>query len=413
MKRPPRTPRALALLIALAALPGLASARADPAPKAASAPADEGEGLLSLGKSLAERGDLPTAEMAYRRVLDGPASTSAELNSALLGLARTYRKEGDSSKAAALYERFIKDSPADDRLPDAYLELGRTLRAMGANKLALNRFYSVINSTLKLPQSGLGHYESLARTAEYEIAETFYENGEFDRAGAYFSRLQLLDLSASDRAHASFMAAHSQILAGDLETGCKSLHLYIETWPADENVPEARYLLATTLRRMNRPQEALAAVMALLRQEKQLLAADPPTWAYWRRRTGNLLANDFFQSGDTMSALAIYKSMIGLDAAPEWQLPVLYQVALCHERLFDYDEATASYRKIVAASAEAKPAPSPEIVELAQMAAWRIQHIEWLQSTNTTLASFLSIPTNTPGAQAHPADAPAPGGKER
>ncbi len=413
MKRRPRRTRALALLVALSAFPGMASAGAEPAAKGEAAPVDEASGLLNLGKSLSDRGDLPSAEMAYRQVLDGPASTQAELNSALLGLARAYRKEGNTTKAAALYERFIKDSPADDRLPDAYLELGRTLRAMGANKLALNRFYSVINSTLKLPQSGLGHYESLARTAEYEIAETYYENGEYDRAGAYFSRLQLLELSATDRAHASFMAAHSQILAGDLETGCKSLHLFLETWPSNENVPEARYLLATTLRKMNRPQEALAAVMDLLRQEKQLLAADPQTWAYWRRRTGNLLANDFFQSGDTMSALSIYRSMIGLDDAPEWQLPVLYQVALCNERLFDFGEASAAYQKIIAAAAAAKPAPSPEIAELAQMASWRLQHIEWLQSTDTTLASFLSIPNSARDAASHAAAAPAGAGTAR
>ena len=71
--------------------------------------------------------------------------------------------------------------------------------------------------------------------------------------------------------------------------------------------------------------------MELLRQEKRLDSSDPQTWTYWQRRTGNLLANDFFQSGDMMSALAIYKSMLNLGTGPDWQLPVLYQVALCQD----------------------------------------------------------------------------------
>jgi tetratricopeptide (TPR) repeat protein len=186
------------------------------------------------------------------------------------------------------------------------------------------------------------------------------------------------------------MAAHSQVLAGDLEGGSKSLHSFLETWPDDENVPEARYLLASTLRKLKRPQEALTTVMDLLRQEKRLDGTDPQTWSYWQRRTGNLLANDFFQSGDTMSALSIYKVMINLGTGPDWQLPVLYQVALCQERLFDFKEASDGYSKIVAAVA-AQPSASPEMTELAQMSSWRLSHVEWLQSTDVKLAGFASV----------------------
>jgi TolA-binding protein len=378
--------------MALAARPGAVSAGAESAPKAEAAPSDEGQGLLKLGASLTERGDCESAVIAYRRVLDGRDFPLAEQGSAMFGLARTYRKAGDPTKAAALYEKFIKEFPSDDCLPDAYLELGRTLRSMGANKLALNRFYSVINSTLKLPPTGFAHYQSLARTAEYEIAETFYENGDYARAGEYFKRLQLLNLSPADTARASFMAAHSLILAEDLQNGCKSLHLFLETWPGNENVPEAEYLLATTLRRLKKPQESLAIVLDLLRQEKSKDGADPQVWAYWQRRTGNLLANDFFQSGDTMSALSIYQGMIGLGVEPEWQLPVLYQVGLCQERLLNLEAAGAAYRRIIEVAGAAGASPKPEIAELAQMAQWRLKHIEWLQNTDMKLVSFAGIP---------------------
>ncbi len=389
MRRYFRMARALALFLSLSGSTGRASAEtAAPRPAAAKPAVTEGEGLLILGGRLTDRGDFSSAEVAYRQVLDRTDFSEAEQKSALLGLARAFRKGGDSTKAVALYETFVKDYPTDDRIPDALLELGRTLRSIGAYKMALNRFYSVINSTLKLPQKGFEHYRSLARTAEYEIAETYIETGDYVQSGRYFARLQLLDLSASDRARASFMAAQSQLLSGDAQAATKSLFSFLQAWPADENAPEARYLLATTLRKLNRSQEALTVALELLRQEKRLEAGQPQKWSYWQRRTGNLLANDFFQSGDTASALMIYQTMIGLGTEPEWQLPVLYQVALCEERLFEFQKAADAYHKIVDGAEAMKSGPNPEIAELAQMSKWRLNHIEWLQNTESKVASL-------------------------
>jgi TolA-binding protein len=413
MSRRLRVVRALALILSLN-LTALRTAAevtsAVPAPPTAKPQPTEGEGLINLGGRLSDRSDFSSAEVAYRQVLDGPNFSKAEQASALIGLARTYRRGGDATKAAASYEAFVKDFPTDERIPDALLELGRTLRSIGAYKMALNRFYSVINTTLKLPQKGFEHYQSLARTAEYEIAETYIETGDYVQSGRYFARLQLLDLSAADRARASFMAAQSQLLAGDAQTASKSLFAFLEAWPNDENTPEARYLLATTLRKLNRSQEALSVALDLLRQEKRADANEPQKWSYWQRRTGNLLANDFFQSGDTASALTIYQSMIGLGPEPEWQLPVLYQVALCEERLFEFQKAADAYRKIIDGSEAMKSGPNAEIAELAQMSKWRLNHIEWLQSTEAKMASF----SDPPGAStaARPKDvasvAPSP-----
>lgn len=388
--------RYTALVLATALCLGqLAAEDAAPAPPPApekigdkAAQADDGVGLINLGTSLSDRGDYASAETAFRKILDEKGYTKAERSTALLSLARSYRRAGDSTKAVATYESFVKDFPADERQPDALLELGRTLRSIGAYKMALSRFYSVINSTLKLPQKGFEHYQALARTAEYEIAETYIETGDYVQSGRYFARLQLLDLSPSDRARASFMAAQSQLLSGDTQSAVKSLFAYLEAWPTDENAAEARYLLATTLRKLNRSQEALTVALELLKKEKNADANKPQKWSYWQRRTGNLLANDFFQSGDTGNALSIYQGMLTLGTEPEWQLPVLYQIALCEERLFDFPKAAETYHKIVDGAENMKSSQTSEIGELAQMAKWRLNHIEWLQSTETKIASL-------------------------
>jgi TolA-binding protein len=381
-----------------------APATAAPAPAISGGRAAEIHGLLNLGASLTERGDYEGAEIAYRQVLDDSAAAPTDTKSALLGLAHMHRRQGALTKAAAIYEKFLKEYPGDDRSPDALLELGRTLRSMGAYKTAIARFYSVINSTLKLPAEGFTHYERLAKTAQFEIAETHFQAGEFEEAGKFFSRLSLLDLVPADQAHAHFMAAYALHLQGDKEGAVAMLRAYLEQWPDDENTPEARYLLATNLRALNRTQEAFAATLELLRAEKSRVAANPKRWAYWQRRTGNQLANDFFENGDILDAQAIYAGLAALSSDPAWQLPVTYQVALCYERLGAADRARESYKKIVD-SVGAQPAPA--LQELAQLAAWRLAQLDWHDTINRQVTSLIDTSTGRPQAPAIAPKTPA------
>jgi tetratricopeptide (TPR) repeat protein len=350
----------------------------------------EAQGLVNLGGNLTDRGDFPAAEIAYRQVLNGNAPLEPT-KSALLGLARMHRKQGYLTKAAAIYERYLKDYPSDERVPDALLDLGRTLRDMGAPRLAIARFYNVINSTLKLPSdTGFEHYQLLAKTAQFEVAETHFQSGDFAEANKFFSRLRMLDLAPADRARAHFKAGYSLQLSGDLEGAITTLRAYIEQSPEDENVPEARFLVATTLRKLNRAQEALTATLELLRAEHTRSAADAKRWNYWQRRTGNQLANDFFQSGDIVNALSIYSSLASLGEDASWRVPVNYQVALCYERLGDIDRAKVAYQAIVA---EAGESPSSEIADIARMAKSRLAHVDWRNHTDRQVSALFDSHT--------------------
>jgi TolA-binding protein len=322
--------------------------------------------------------------------LNAPDAAPAELTRGLLGLARMHRKKGELTKAAAIYERFLKDNPGDERTPDALLELGRTLRDLGVYKMAIARFYSVINSTLKLPAEGFDRYQVLAKTAQFEIAETHFLAGEFAEANKFYTRLRLLDLAPADRARAHFKAGYALRLQGDLEGATTTLKAYIAQWPDDENIPEARYLLAVSLRELKRPQEAFAETLELLRTEKSRIASDPKRWAYWQRRTGNQLANDFFETGDTLNAHAIYAGLLELSPDPAWRLPITYQLALCYERLGITDRARTSYRSIVEG---AGATPPPDLAELARMAAWRIEHLEWREKVGQQISKFFDHTT--------------------
>jgi len=262
---------------------------------------------------------------------------------------------------------------------------------MGVYKLAITRFYNVINSTLKLPTSeGFARYQLLAKTAQFEIAETHFQAGEFAEAAKFFARLRLLELAPADRARATFMSAYALRLQGNLEEAVTAFTTFISQWPADENVPESRYLLAVTLRELKRPQEAFRAVLDLLHAEKSRVANDPKRWAYWQRRTGNQLANDFFEAGDMLNAHAIYSGLVELSPEPSWRLPIVYHLALCHERLGLPERARTSYQSIIDG---AGPTPAPDLAELAKMSSWRIEHLAWRDQTVQQVTAFFESNT--------------------
>ncbi len=360
-----------------------------PSPQQAASP-EEIASLVRIGMTKVDQGDYVSAELAFRQVLAEKATPEQD-HTALMGLGRTYRKKSEFTKAAAVYETLVKQSPEDPLLPIVYLELGRTLRALGAYKPAIARFYSVINTTLKLPEDNSDNYRQLARTAQFEIAETYFQAGDYEQANRYFSRLKLLDLAPEDRARAHFKSIYALTLSGEHDKAIVGFRAYLDQNPMDENVPEARYLLSVSLRQLGRFNESLAAALELLRAEKKYSQSDPKRWAYWQRKTGNQLANQFYEQGDFGSALVIYQNLANLSAEPAWRLPVLYQIGLCNERLHLYDRARECYQTIVDGTAT-PPAGQPprrqEFVDLYEMADWRLKHLTWSQTSEAQLKNL-------------------------
>lgn len=358
---------------------------------------EEVKGLLKLGQSLTDRADYEAGEIAYRQVLK-LTTEDEEVLGALFGLAKLHRKQGSLIKSIAIYQRMIKDYKDDPLLPDALLELGRAQREIGAHKSALSSFYSVINSTLKIPANQFDHYQLLAKTAQFEIAETHFMAGNFTEAAKFFTRVRLLDLAPNDRARAHFKSAYAQQLGGQLSEAVVTLKAFIEQHPQDENVPEARYLRSTILRKLNRSEEALASTLELLRLEQSHTQTNPRRWAFWQRRTGNQLANEFFAAGDTINALAIYLSLTALSEDIQWRLPIVYQTALCYERLRQIDEAKHAYESIIETiNQQEEVPPGDELANLLRMSTWRLDHISWRDTTDRQLSNlFETITGKTP-----------------
>jgi tetratricopeptide (TPR) repeat protein len=385
-----------------AVVPPPVSAAAEPVSAAPKAMVPEGppeiQSLFKLGATYIDHKDYPPAELVYQQILRHAQVRNQDQRNALLELAKVYRLEGATTRAVACYEKFLKSFPDDAAVPMVYLDLGRTLRTLGTFHLALSSFYNVVNSTMKLPAEGFDQYRTLAKTAQFEIAETHFQEGEFEEASKFFSRLQLLELAPADRTRAQFKAAYALVLAKDYAPAVVSLRSFLDQNPDDENVPETRYLLSLSLQRLGRDQEAFDTAIALLKAEKAHESADSRRWAYWQRRTGNQIANGFYDQGNFWSALVIYEALAGLSEQElAWRLPALYQSGLCYERLRQYDRAREDYRKVVDACAaqQGKDQPTAGLDDVSRMASWRLQQLTWMEKLDLQVTVLFHPATST------------------
>jgi tetratricopeptide (TPR) repeat protein len=339
--------------------------------------------LLRLGWSKLEAGDHESARIAFMEVARDVADDEMRIV-ALHGLGRSFREAGEGVKAIATYEHLLAQYPGHVITPTVLLDLGRALRDMGSHNLALNRFYSVLHTTLRLSDPNGLAYRRVVRTAQFEIAETQVAMGHYDAAARLYERLELLDLSPKDRARMRFKAAEAWYKSGQLPPALHSLQQFVRHEANSPLLPEAKFLLASLLARNNRHEESLQVTLALLRQA-HTEAADETSWQHWQRRTGNQLANQFYERGEFIQALTIYRALADLDPSPGWRLPILYQIGLCLERLHQPGEAVATYRAILDHVGNDQGL-------MMDLARWRMEQLEWW---NATQARLIDLPPAT------------------
>lgn len=377
-----------------------------PEPRSATPPApsagthdqrgEEYAGLMRIAEKKLSGKDAEAAIFAAREALK--LARGEEAAPAQLSLARAYRVAGDGVKAVATYEHLLDEFPDWSGAPIALLELGRALRELGAPRLAIARFYSVIQSTLRLPEAETEQYRRLVRTAQFEIAETHFQTGNSPEAIRFFRRLDALDLAPADRARARFRTAQAQLLSGDRPGAVLTLDRMLARDGEAAEAAEARFTLAKIHAEEGRRDEALRVTLELLRTTSA--EADAASWREWQRRAGNFLARRFKEEGEIHSALLLYRALALLDPAPSWRAPALYEVGLCLEQLQQAREARAVYAELVALIEES-PDPGALAAELSRMAKWRGEQLEWAGRAEAEIRR-LSPVTGTPSLEAAP-----------
>ena len=234
--------------------------------------------------------------------------------------------------------------------------------------------------------------------AMFEIAETFMDSEDYDNAIKFFDRLLRLEqMVDSDRSVVRFKKglAHYRRASENLKKEERMLRLppeqreekeinfdqtpradfakvkealrgYGTLYPESPYVPEAHYLLALTYEQLNQDEQSVAELLKLLKeadfnpeliasrersrtlrdQDQLALSRLKNIWNFWKKKTGNYLANKFFEDNEYFNAYRIYNALRDVDRSPSWQIPILYQIALCEEKLGNYVQAMETYTSI-------------------------------------------------------------------
>ena len=106
-------------------------------------------------------------------------------------------------------------------------------------------------------------------------------------------------------------------------------------------------------------------------------------WNFWKKKTGNYLANEFYEDGDYFRSLRVYQALANIDDEPSWEIPLRYQVGLCHERLGNVGEARRIYEQLEDTPPE--QATSKNVKLVINMAKQRANFVGWATSTDKLL----------------------------
>ncbi len=317
---------------------------------------------------------------------------------ALFELALANQDEGQWLKAQQIFAQYLNRYPDDPSAPEVLLRQGMIYREMGITSLAISKFYAVMSTALKLKLDYMDYYKKLVLQAQVEIADTYYLEGKNTEAADFFGRLLKTDTPGLNKPQIQYKMVRSlSALTNHAETIAKA-QLFLEQYPNSLDVPEVRFLLATTLKRVERNQEAMKQVLLLLQSQEENARKNPETWIYWQQRAGNEIANQLYKEGDYLNALEIYLNLADLNKSLAWQMPVWYQTGLVYEQLQQWQKATEVYTRIIDHQKDLGDGASPSLVSLFDMAKWRKDYIAWMEKSKITNLTFQRVGRKPSGA---------------
>jgi tetratricopeptide (TPR) repeat protein len=311
----------------------------------------------------------------------------------LFELALVEQDDNKLIRAEQVFGQYLRNYPEDSSVPEVILRQGLIYRQMGVNELAISKFYAVMSSALRLKLQNMDYYKKIVLQAQIEIADTYYQEGNYVEAADFFSRLLKSDNPDLDQIQTQFKLVRSLSYSTNNMATIAQAQVFLDLYTNASEVPEVRFFLASSLKKLGRNNDSMKQVLLLLQSQEDNVRKDPETWTYWQRRAGNEIANQLYKEGDYLSALQIYLSLADLDKSPAWQMPVWYQAGLVYEQLQQWQKATAMYLRITNRQKELTDSTStPSLVSLLEMAKWRQGYIEWMQRAKITQQAFVLNP---------------------
>ncbi len=377
---------AVALIAAIGLLPVMLRANpehasAEPAPAIGIEEADAGAAseiatMLAAAEKRWIGGQFDQAELIFAEAL----SLSVPLEDkrdVLLRMIDLYG-EKDVSRSIIIIEKFLQTYPGDPATGRLLLQLGSLYRDQGAFDVASSRYFSVLNVALRDGAVDLAAARLHSTKARFELAEMLAEQDRLVEAAEVYRKIELLDLTPEDRRTIEFRLACVSYETRAFEASATSFAALRNEQPDGPYRLESAYYLASSLKALGREREAFEVVVELLRTQISGNPADKAQSVYWKRRTGNELANEFYQQGDYLSALTIYQALARMSDTPEWRWPAVYQIGLCFEHLELPQRALEAYQAMLEGIPVQDADRVTTDVSLRDLARWRLDHVNWM-----------------------------------
>ncbi|KAF0095862.1 MAG: hypothetical protein E1N59_638 [Puniceicoccaceae bacterium 5H] len=302
-----------------------------------------------------------------------------------LELANFYTDTEQYLKTIAVYERFIRRFKEDPRVPEVHLRLGMLYRRYENYQLAVDSFFNVLQISFYIPDERVESYRRLSELAQYEIAETYYQKGDYTRAAEFYLRLQRVSKDPKIKAEARLKQAYADLLLGNYPLVVAELRTFAADHPDSEYLPDSRFLLARAFYMLGDRALARREVLKILGSDLGPVSDD--LWGYWLKTIGNQLANDLYDSGDYEGAHRIYHALLSMSNDPEWRWPIVYQIGMCLEKQDQDDKAMEVYSRLLDQTSNLVEGQPDEgvrvrIAELRQRAQTRLEHLQWRDDFN-------------------------------
>ncbi len=341
---------------------------------------------LELARSSRLSRQFSVATAIYAGLLQSDAPESLR-RTALIEMALTAQDENDLVRAQQIYAQGIALWPLDPGLPEIILRQGLVYRQMGLNNLAIAKFYTVMTSALTLRPDRFEYYQQLVLRAQNEIANAQYDLGSWTEAADSLGRLLKLDTPPENHSTLQCKLIRCLIAQGRHGDACAQAQDFLTRHADAKERPEVHFLCASSLKQIGRGADSLQQVLSLLKEQHGEGTRDPAALAYWQRRAGNEIANQFYQEGEHLKAMDIYLSLAALGSTPEWQLPVWYQLGLVYERMSQPAKAIEYYENIGRRETEMTNA-APSLKAVLEMARWRKEFIAWRVKSESANLEF-------------------------
>lgn len=347
-------------------------------------PLRKDEKLFNAAIELYNAMDFKAAVSAFVKVLNYQAVQPEVEKQTLIYLARIYYQLDMPLRTISLMEIYVDNFPQDPKREEIIFQIGKIHREVGQYDAAISAFYRVLNAIILAGEQKMQNYLDLARMAQFEIARTHFDLEEWAQALDLFERISLFELGPDDRETLRFYKARALLYLGRRGEGLREIEKFTEQYPESPFRAELQYEKARAQIEMNQVASGRGTLLDLIEMGGAPDANTSDEWVEWRRVAGNFLANYYYKLEQFETALKFYQSIVVMDESPQWQLPIVMQMANCFRRLEQVDRAIESLefvaQEVQSMRERADGAElGPDLEFLANSANWQLDLLRWQQ----------------------------------